>query len=181
MSQSIQSIPQVDFHSEVSQTVQIFIAQVADVARRASIDALGVAFSDAGAHLGAAHPGAQVRGPAHAGVGRPPGSRAPKRTPTDLDELSQTFASFVRTNPGLRIEQINQQLGTTTRHLMLPIRKLIGQGAIRTEGNKRSTKYFAEENAGKAEAKAEKAAGKKAAGEAAGKKAAGKKSTKRAR
>jgi hypothetical protein len=43
----------------------------------------------------------------------------------------------------MRIEQINKQLGTTTKDLALPIRKLISEGAITTKGQKRSTTYFA--------------------------------------
>ena len=47
-----------------------------------------------------------------------------------------------RRHPGLRIEQINKELGTQTRDLALPLRKLISEGAVRTEGEKRSTQYF---------------------------------------
>ncbi|MBC7975481.1 MAG: DNA-binding protein, partial [Myxococcales bacterium] len=75
-------------------------------------------------------------------VGRPRGGRGAKRTAADLDALSDRFASFVKANPGLRIEQINKQLGTTTKDLALPIRKLIGEGQISAKGQKRSTTYF---------------------------------------
>ena len=57
----------------------------------------------------------------------------------DLERL----LTFVSKHPGLRIEQINKQLGTTTKDLALPIRKLIADGAIKTKGEKRSTTYFA--------------------------------------
>jgi hypothetical protein len=46
----------------------------------------------------------------------------------------------------MRIEQINKQLGTTTKDLALPIRKLISEGALKTKGEKRSTQYFAGES-----------------------------------
>jgi predicted transcriptional regulator len=48
----------------------------------------------------------------------------------------------VKNNPGLRIEQINKQLGTTTKDLALPIRKLISDGVVSAKGQKRSTTYF---------------------------------------
>ena len=51
--------------------------------------------------------------------------------------------SFVAKHPGLRIEQINKELGTSTKDLALPIRKLIAEGQIKTKGKKRSTTYFA--------------------------------------
>jgi predicted HTH transcriptional regulator len=82
-------------------------------------------------------------------VGRPRGGRGAKRTSADLEALSERFASFVKANPGLRIEQINKQLGTTTKDLALPIRKLISEGVISAKGQKRSTTYFPGKKKGK--------------------------------
>lgn len=67
--------------------------------------------------------------------------RGVKRAPADLDRLADRFVDFVKTNPHLRIEQINKQLGTTTKELMLPIRKLIAEGRLKADGQKRSTTY----------------------------------------
>jgi hypothetical protein len=64
-----------------------------------------------------------------------------KRDAAALDGLSQKFVAFVTKHPGLRIEQINRQLGTTTKSLALPIRKLIADGSIKARGQKRSTTY----------------------------------------
>lgn len=68
-------------------------------------------------------------------------SHGVKRTPEDLEQLADRLVDFVKTNPGLRIEQINKQLGTTTKELALPIRKLIAEGRLRADGHKRSTTY----------------------------------------
>ena len=68
--------------------------------------------------------------------------RGAKRTSDELDKLPDDFLAFVTKNPGLRIEQINKQLGTTTKDLALPIRKLIAEGALKAKGKKRSTTYF---------------------------------------
>jgi len=78
------------------------------------------------------------------GLGR---GRGAKRTSDELDQLADSFVEFVTKNPGLRIEQINKQLGTTTKDLALPIRKLITDGAIKVKGKKRSTAYFPGKNA----------------------------------
>jgi hypothetical protein len=51
--------------------------------------------------------------------------------------------AFVAKHPGLRIEQINKELGTSTKELMLPIRKAIAAKVVKTEGERRATKYFA--------------------------------------
>lgn len=66
-----------------------------------------------------------------------------KRSPEDIQKLMDKFAGFVKKNPGLRIEQINAKLGTTTKGLALPVRKLIEENRIRTRGEKRATTYEA--------------------------------------
>ena len=144
-----------DFQSEMNRTMQSFVSQITELARRAAIDTLESAF---GGRAAAARNGGGGGGPAAAvavapvatgRVGRPRGGRGAKRSPEDLESLSETFASFVKGNPGLRIEQINKQLGTTTKDLALPIRKLIADGVVSTKGQKRSTTYFAGKRAAK--------------------------------
>lgn len=81
-------------------------------------------------------------GGARPGAGRPKGITTPKRTPVELAAIEQKFVTFVRANPGLRIEEINKQTGTTTKELMLPVRRLIMAGRIKTQGELRSTRYF---------------------------------------
>jgi predicted transcriptional regulator len=89
--------------------------------------------------------------------------------------LSKRFVQFVQENPGLRIEQINKQLGTSTSALALPIRKLLASGDISVKGQKRSTAYFAGKRA------AEPAARTAGKGSTAGKTRKGKASKKSAR
>jgi hypothetical protein len=134
-----------DFQNEMNRTVQGFVAQITELARRAALDTLESAFNGRAPRSGGVPNGvAVVAAAASLGrIGRPRGGRGGKRTPADLDALSERFGAFVRANPGMRIEQINKQLGTTTKDLALPIRKLISEGAITTKGQKRSTTYFA--------------------------------------
>ncbi len=133
-----------DFQTEMNRVVQGFVSQITELARRAAIDTLESAFGGRAAGRGGASVAAAAIAAAGFGrVGRPRGGRGAKRTSADLDALSEKFASFVKANPGLRIEQINKQLGTTTKDLALPIRKLISEGQISAKGQKRSTTYFA--------------------------------------
>jgi hypothetical protein len=130
-----------DFQNEMNRTVQGFVAQITELARRAAIDTLESAFGSRSGNGAAVMATAAVV--ASAGrAGRPRGGRGAKRTPADLAALSDRVASFVKTSPGLRIEQINKQLDTTTKDLALPIRKLISDGVITAKGKKRSTTYF---------------------------------------
>ena len=131
-----------DFQTEMNRVVQGFVAQITELARRAAIDTLESAFGGRGGRSASAAVAALTGGNLGR-VGRPRGGRGAKRSSADLEALSERFASFVKANPGLRIEQINKQLGTTTKDLALPIRKLISDGVVSAKGQKRSTTYFA--------------------------------------
>jgi hypothetical protein len=122
-----------DFQTEMNRVVADFVAQITELARAAARDMIDEALGKAGKGNLAA-----------LGRGRGRG-RGAKRTPEELERLADQFYAFVAKHPGLRIEQINKELGTTTRDLALPIRKLIAEGAIKTKGEKRSTTYYASE------------------------------------
>ena len=126
-----------DFQTEMNRVVQGFVAQITELARRAAIDTLEAALTSGGGTRGR-----RGGGSASASFGRVRG-RGAKRSSDELDKLAENFATFVKENPGLRIEQINKQLGTSTKDLALPIRKLLSEGAIHAKGQKRSTTYFA--------------------------------------
>src|SRR5262245_37822650 len=101
-----------DFQNEMNRTVQSFVAQITELARRAAVNTLESAFNGRGGRGGGRTAAVVLAGPGRVGRGR--GGRGAKRTAADLDALSQKFASYVKGNPGLRIEQINKELGTTT-------------------------------------------------------------------
>src|SRR3954466_10311105 len=103
-----------DFQNEMNRVVQGFVSQITELARRAAIDTLESAFGGRAGRGGAPAAAAGIAAAGVGRVGRPRGGRGAKRTAADLDALSDKFASFVKANPGLRIEQINKQLGTTT-------------------------------------------------------------------
>ncbi len=123
-----------NLHSDIQRLVDGFVAQVTELARRAAIDTLESA-------LGRGGGGGRGGSAGIARIGRSRG-RGAKRTSNELEKLQDDFLSFVSKNPGMRIEQINKQLGTTTKDLALPIRKLIADGSLKAKGKKRSTTYF---------------------------------------
>ena len=127
-----------DFQNEMNRVVQGFVAQITELAKRAAIDTLESALG-----RGARGVSASFSPTGRNGRGR---GRGAKRTSADLDQLAESFHTFVAKHPGMRIEQINKQLGTTTKDLALPIRKLISDGELKTKGTKRSTTYFAGES-----------------------------------
>jgi hypothetical protein len=117
-----------DFQTEMNRLVSGFVNQISTLARQAAIDTLERALANG-----------------HGGHSDGARRRGEKRSSDELDELATEFYDFVLRHPGLRIEQINKQLDTTTRDLMLPIRKMIADGALKTKGTRRSTTYFAVE------------------------------------
>jgi hypothetical protein len=129
-----------DLQGDLNRTVQNFVEQITDIAHRAAIEVLQSSFSDRPAEAtGTAAPWV---GRAREGRGRGGGI---KRTEAALAALSRRFVTFVQGNPGLRIEQINKELGTATKELALPIRRLVSEGVIRAKGHKRATTYAAAE------------------------------------
>ena len=121
-----------DFQTEMNRVVAGFVAQITDLARAAARDMIDEALGRGGkiSMTGLGRVGGRGRG------------RGAKRTSDELDRLAENFHAFVTKHPGLRIEQINKQLSTTTKDLALPIRKLLAEGALKTKGAKRSTTYF---------------------------------------
>jgi hypothetical protein len=128
-----------DFQNDMNHAVQGFVTQITELARRAAINTLESAFGG-----GSTRGGGRALTPPAAGasVGRARRGRGAKRTAADLEALSEKVASFVKAHPGMRVEQINKELGTTTKDLALPIRKLVSDGMIAAKGKKRATAYF---------------------------------------
>ncbi|HEX2688760.1 MAG TPA: hypothetical protein VHN14_19190, partial [Kofleriaceae bacterium] len=80
-----------DFQNEMNRTVQGFVAQITELARRAAIDTLESAFSGRAGRgvAGATTPVAAIPTAGAARVERPRGGRGAKRTPADLEALSE--------------------------------------------------------------------------------------------
>jgi hypothetical protein len=100
-------------------------------------------------------PAPRVRAAAKAAPKAAPPSRAPtskraaapkrpgeKRPPAELAKLTEKLGEYIKGNPGRRMEVITKALGTPTRDLNLPIKKLLAAKKIRAEGHKRATEYF---------------------------------------
>lgn len=84
----------------------------------------------------------RTAGPAK--VGRKPGRRkAGRRSADEVASMGGTVLAHIRANPGQRLEEIGRELGVPTKELKRPIANLMEGGVLRTEGQKRGTKYFA--------------------------------------
>ena len=116
--------------------VNDFVQQLSAAWQQSVLDALsGVGGPQNG--KGRKNAGANGHANGHAN-GRAKGE---KRTPEEIAAFKDKFLAFVTKNPGLRIEQINKELGTCTKDLALPIRQLIADKSLKAVGKKRSTTY----------------------------------------
>jgi hypothetical protein len=90
---------------------------------------------------------AKSEAPAKRGPGRPSAATSPtgrriRRSSADVEEVAEQVLGYVRAHPGSRLEEIGRGLGTDTAGLKLPVKELLGSGRLRTEGQKRGTRYF---------------------------------------
>jgi predicted transcriptional regulator len=56
--------------------------------------------------------------------------------------VTEQVFNHIKTNAGQGVEQIAKALGTTTKELTLPIRKLLAEKKVTSKGQKRATRYF---------------------------------------
>lgn len=125
-----------DVDRQIRDRVESFVAELTDLVRQAALESVSEVLG------GQAIPGiARRRG------GRPPRPRmrrrGGKRSPEEIEATTHRVLEYVQQNPGHGVEQMAMDLGTNTKDLTLPIKKLLGNGNLLTEGQKRATKYYA--------------------------------------
>jgi hypothetical protein len=131
------------FEQQINQRVQSFVAEITELARQQALETLSSALAGAGLLAGRRGRGGR-NGTAARRAGRPAlaASAGGRRSPDQIDATCQALLSEIAGNPGQRIEQIGANIGMRTKDLALPIRKLVAQKQIRTEGQRRATRYF---------------------------------------
>lgn len=161
-------MPTPTIDTAIRSQIDQFLSSISLLVRQAAVEAV----KDA---LGGTGP--SVATPARRGPGRPrkapaapagtaptkPGKRG-RRSAADVEQVAGQVLAYVQANPGHRLEEIGRGLKVDTAGLKGPIKVLLGTGRLRTEGQKRGTKYFA--GGGRA---APAKAGRKKAGRKAGK------------
>ena len=120
---------------QVNARVEAFVAEITELARAAAYQALSAGLDT---------PIASGRGATAAMRGRKGG----KRTAEEIAQMAEAFLSHVTANPGRRMEQIAKELGLATPELTLPVKKLLADGKLRVEGQKRATEYYPAESKG---------------------------------
>jgi len=118
-----------NLQNEISARVEAFVAEITELARAAAYQTLSSALDSPIAIGGGAAP--MLRG-----------RRGGKRTAEEIAQMADAFLAYVTANPGQRMEHIARELGLATPELTLPVKKLLADGKLRVEGQKRATQYY---------------------------------------
>jgi hypothetical protein len=127
--------------TQIQSRIESFTAELAQLIRQAALESVSEALTGSGMLRNS---GRRAAGPAVRASSRSDfPSAAGKRSREEIDGLSERLLDFIRNNPGQRTEQIGSALGVPTKELVLPMRKLLREGQLKTKGQKRATAYYA--------------------------------------
>ena len=144
--------------TEIRSRIDSFLEELSALVKQSAVEAVREALGQGGGN-GAATParrgpgrprgsGSQGGSGSGAGNGRKKAGRRAsggggKRSAEFLDKVGEAVLAYVRSNPGSGAEAIGRELGLSAKEMALPIKKLLSEGQLRTEGQRRGTKYFA--------------------------------------
>lgn len=146
-------MPKSDLELRVRYAVEDFVRKITDLVNQQVVRAVQDTLSTKAGRASAAR-----------GVSSAPQKRGRPPSPK-IAALAERFQAFVRSNPGLRLEEIAREMGVPSKELKYPVSKLLDAGALRTEGQARGTRYYPTGRGGGVRRK--KTARQKAAGRAA--------------
>jgi hypothetical protein len=137
-----------DIDQQIQARIDSFTHELAELVKQAALDSISEALSGSlpAVRRGPGRPPRAGNGvaarPASRGF-RPAEERGGKRSPAELEALTDRLLTYIEANPGHRTEQIGAALDLPTKELALPMRKLIREGHLKTKGQKRATTYYA--------------------------------------
>jgi hypothetical protein len=148
-----------DVESELRDRVDSFVTQLAALIRRQALEAVEevikkgemtapVSAPKVGRPAKAAPAPAKAAPVAAAKPSKPAAKpvavkRAPgeKRPPAELKALVERVYGYIKSNPNQGVELMAKSLSLPTKELTLPIRKLLNDKRITSQGQKRATRY----------------------------------------
>jgi len=175
---------------QIRSRIESFLDEMTALVRASALESVQAALGGGSTPTVRRGPG-RPRSSIRRGSGRPPkaasaatNGRRVRRSTEDLEQLGSQVLTYVKANPGHRLEEIGVGLKTDTGILKRPIANLLAARSLHTEGQKRGTKYFAgggrggARSAGAAKARGAKAGRKARAVRKGSRKKAGRRPTK---
>ena len=132
--------------SRIQALTEEFAAKLTAVVRESALQAMRQAFEGQTGSAPARRRGRPPGRKSKASAAAPKVTRKKKggrRSSGDVDAEAGQILAFVKSNPGVGAIEISSQLGVATKDVALPIKKLLAERQLRTEGQRRGTKYFA--------------------------------------
>jgi hypothetical protein len=124
----------LDPHRKIQALIDSFVADLGELAKQIALEQLKTAFGSVKlAPLPLSSP-TSPSGSARSGRSR--------RGQREIEALRSKLLTVISDNPGCRAEDINGALGTRTPQIAQPLRRLVAERLVRTEGARRGTKYF---------------------------------------
>ena len=135
----------------LTQLVDEFVSQLTVLIHQSALETVREALGEAPAKRrgpGRPRKAAKRRGrprkaTKQAATRRKAGATRGRRSAEQVAAMGKTVLAHVRSNPGQRLEEIGRALGVPTKGLKRPIANMLAAKQLRTEGQKRGTKYFA--------------------------------------
>jgi hypothetical protein len=128
----------LDPHREIQALVDNFIANLSELAKRIAIEQLKAAFG-----VGAKLAGTKLAPiPVAMPASKPARASRTRRGQREIEALRGKLLAAIAEQPGRRAEDISAALGTRTAEIAQPLRRLVADRLVRTEGARRGTRYF---------------------------------------
>lgn len=130
-----------DVEKALQERVDRFVGELSVLIRQSALEAVRDALGEAVASPAPRGRRAKAKSKALPSPARRK-SRRGRRTEAEVEAASQEIYDYVAANPGQGAEQIRAALGVSSKDLKTPVTKLLEAGRVRTEGQRRGTKYF---------------------------------------
>jgi len=133
----------LDPHREIQALIDSFVDRLGEIAKRIALEQLKQAFGTAKLppvrRSSASASASSASSASSSSSARRSRSRRGQR---EIEALRDKLLTVISDNPGCRAEDINSALGTRTSQIAQPLRRLVAEQLVRTEGARRGTRYF---------------------------------------
>ena len=132
----------LDPHRKIQALIDSFVADLGEIAKQIALEQLKTAF---GSVKLAPLPPPSSSSYSSSGSSSSAAARRSRarRGQHEIEALREKLLTVISDNPGCRAEEINSALGTRTPQIAQPLRRLVADRLVRTEGARRGTRYFA--------------------------------------
>ena len=131
----------LDPHRKIQALIDSFVADLGELAKQIALEQLKTAFGSV--KLAPLPPSSSSYSASSSSASAASRRSRARRGQHEIEALRSKLLTVISDNPGCRAEDINSALGTRTPQIAQPLRKLVADRLVRTEGARRGTRYFA--------------------------------------